>query len=201
MTKRGNKITVNFIINTKKPFYISLSNRYSTLPHFAADPPPHQSTPSTTPAQPAMPSNFKNEAQHQALAHQACCTHKLSEDNTIDTHITWAKDDITSLAKANTNVKCRRAIDLAHRITNNTVTGTKSILQQGCCAGYAFSSTLHRACQSLSPSPHVHFQSQSQIWYYNPVSPIPMITYDYGANGYYLCKTDHINTGLNILKP
>ena len=75
-----------------------------------------------------MPSNFKNKAQCQALARQMRRTHKLSEDNIIDTHITGAEDDITSLAKANTDVKCRLAIDLVHRITNNTATGTKSSL-------------------------------------------------------------------------
>jgi len=106
-----------------------------------------------------MPSNFKNKAQCHALAHQTRRTHKLSEDNIIDTHITWAADYITSLAKANTKAKFHHAINLAHRITNNTATGTKSILQQGCHAGYALSTTLCRACQSLSPSRHVHFQS------------------------------------------
>jgi hypothetical protein len=72
-----------------------------------------------------MPSNFKHNAQHRTLACQTCCTHKLIEDDIIDTHITWAEDDLSSLAKANTSSKCCCAIDLAHSITNNTATGPK----------------------------------------------------------------------------
>jgi hypothetical protein len=41
----------------------------------------------------------------------------------------------------------------------------------------------------------------SQIHYYNPASTMPMITYDSGANGHYLCEVDRINAGLPIPKP
>jgi hypothetical protein len=50
----------------------------------------------------AMPSTFKYNAHCRALTYQTCCTHKLNNDNIIDTDITWAEEDLTSLTKTDT---------------------------------------------------------------------------------------------------
>jgi len=198
--KKGRQWRVNAITNTKQPFYISISNRYSTLPQFATDLPPSSPTqqqprPSLTP----IPSNLKHKAQCKALECLACCHQLLHKDTLINQHITWAKDERTSLAKADTTSIHKLAIDSAHKIIMTTA--PTPILQKGRNTTYALSTTICQALQIFSADHHVHFNSPSQVRYYDPTTDVPMIMFDSGADGHYLSEDDCINAGLPIVRP
>eukprot|EP00804_Cyclotella_cryptica_P006425 CCRYP_014284-RA/>CCRYP_014284-RA protein AED:0.46 eAED:0.44 QI:0/0/0/1/0/0.5/2/0/225 len=136
-TKKGQLRNFNSISNNKSSFYTSISNYYSTLPQYAADP-PHTSPPprqpqfTLTPPQPPpipIPSTFKHKVQRKALQRQARRLRLLNEANLLERHISWAEDERTAKAKADTNSKQRRAIDMAH--TTYPGKPQLSIAQQG----------------------------------------------------------------------
>jgi hypothetical protein len=121
--KRGNKTKVNFIINTKNRFtavYPIGTVLFSTSQVTTHHPTKQHHPPCQHNLTCLATSKTKLNAEHSPAKH---ATHTNSV-KTISSTITWAEDDITSLAKANTDAKCSCAIDLAHRITNNTATGT-----------------------------------------------------------------------------
>ena len=185
----------------KQPFYITLSNQYSSLPQFAADP-PHDNSPTTQPVPNPnpIPSTFKHKAQHKALARKIKCLHLLTEDAMLDQHITWAKDEHTAAAKGDTTAKQCLTIDNSHK-GGTMHAPTPSIIQTSRNLGFVFSTSLHRAAQKLSSDHHVHFSSHTSICHYDPNAHVPMITYDSGAGGHYLCKADRIAARLPILRP
>eukprot|EP00804_Cyclotella_cryptica_P014190 CCRYP_005611-RA/>CCRYP_005611-RA protein AED:0.75 eAED:0.40 QI:0/0/0/0.5/0/0/2/0/286 len=121
-TLKGKLENFNIIPNNKSSFYTSVSNYYSTLPHYAADPPHTSTIPSKQqfslapklPQPTPIPSSFKHKAQRKALERQARRLRLLNEATLLDRHISWAEDERTTKAKADTTSKQRRAIDTAH---------------------------------------------------------------------------------------
>ena len=146
--KKGQLKNSNPITNKKSAFYNSVSNYYSTLPQYATDP-PHTSLISThppftlAPTQPLptpIPSTFKLKAQRKVLERQARRLHLHNEATLLDRHISWAEDERTSHAKADTKSKQRRAIDTAHASYPGKT--QSSITQHGRHTAYALSSTI-----------------------------------------------------------
>eukprot|EP00804_Cyclotella_cryptica_P010646 CCRYP_005461-RA/>CCRYP_005461-RA protein AED:0.51 eAED:0.51 QI:0/-1/0/1/-1/1/1/0/104 len=95
-----------------------------------------------------IPSTFKHKAQRKALERQACRLHLLNEATLMDRHISWAEDEKTSQAKADTNSKQWCAIDTAH--TTYPGKTQLSIAQHGLRTNYALSSTIRRAMHNFS---------------------------------------------------
>ncbi len=120
--KKGQLKNFKSLSNNKSSFYTSVSNYYSILPQYAADPPHNSPNPnkqqfSLSPKQPTptpIPSNFKHKAQRKAMERQAQRLRLLNEATLLDRHISWAEDKRTAKAKADTTSKQRRAIDTAH---------------------------------------------------------------------------------------
>jgi hypothetical protein len=90
---RHNKLK-NTSSTYKQPFYIKLSNQYSSLPQFAADP-PLDNLPTTQPVlnPTPIPSTSKHKAQCKALACKIKCLRLLAEEAMLDQRITWAEDE------------------------------------------------------------------------------------------------------------
>jgi len=185
----------------KQPFYITLSNQYSSLPQFAADP-PHDNSPTTQPVPNPnpIPSTFKHKAQRKALVRKIKRLRLLAEDAMLDQHHTWAEDECTAATKGDTTAKQRLAIDNSHK-GGTMHAPTPSIIQTSRKLGFVFSTSLSRTAQQLSSDHHVHFSSHTSICHYNPNADVPMITYDSGADGHYLCEADRIAAHLPILCP
>eukprot|EP00804_Cyclotella_cryptica_P011508 CCRYP_017067-RA/>CCRYP_017067-RA protein AED:0.60 eAED:0.30 QI:0/0/0/0.5/0/0.5/2/0/565 len=204
---KGQLRKFNSISNDKSSFYNSVSNYYSTLLQYAADP-PHTSPPSIqpqftlAPKRPPpipIPSTFKHKTQRKVLERQTGRLHLLNEATLLDRHISWAEDERTSHAKADTNSKQRRAIDTAH--TTYPGKTQLSIAQHSRCTNYELSSTIRRAMHNFSTNRHVRFTSKTQVRHYEPQATTPLITFDSGADGHYLSETDRLTAGLPILRP
>eukprot|EP00804_Cyclotella_cryptica_P028485 CCRYP_020574-RA/>CCRYP_020574-RA protein AED:0.76 eAED:0.38 QI:0/-1/0/1/-1/1/1/0/353 len=88
---------------TSKPrFYVAISNAYSTLPQYAADP-PSSSTPThilSLPPPVPIPSTFKLKAMRRLHARQHKRAQTAADNQLLDQHITWAEDERTAAAKA-----------------------------------------------------------------------------------------------------
>lgn len=113
IVSNNTKWLVNKNAAVRKPFYTAISNRYSTLPQYAPDPPtltPHQ----TQAPSPPIPSKFKYKALCLAIECQAKCTLNLHEDQLIEQHIICAEDARTVSAKADATSPSHVAIDRAH---------------------------------------------------------------------------------------
>jgi hypothetical protein len=173
MVQKGKRTNPNTTI-TKKPFYVHISNKYASLPDFAADPPP--SLPdntflpmsNTTPATNinSKPSKFRLRNQRRALARKQRRDRINDENALIDEHITWAEDERTTMAKADMSNMQRRAIDNAHT-QKSTKPISITILQRGRNLGYALSTTARvmvRSC--INASPHVRFAPHNQVYCY-----------------------------------
>ncbi len=139
-TVKGKTNSVNATKKHNLSFYCHLSNLYSTLPQYAADPPNTTSSqhnvPATSQGAP-VPSTYKHKAQRKYLARQQKRLVRAEEEDCIDRHIQWAEDELTSLAKASQS-KGRLAIDASH---NKIKAPSTSILYNGRMAGYAFATT------------------------------------------------------------
>ena len=57
------------------------------------------------------------------------------------------------------------------------------------------------SASTLGAKPQVHFNKRSHTRHYDPASHVPMITYDSGADGHYVCEADRLQAGLPILHP
>eukprot|EP00804_Cyclotella_cryptica_P000999 CCRYP_012348-RA/>CCRYP_012348-RA protein AED:0.11 eAED:0.11 QI:0/0/0/1/1/1/3/0/1327 len=169
-------------------------------PSESDDPPhtsPNPSRPQFTlsPKQPPptpIPSNFKHKAQRKALERQARRLRLLNEATLLDRHISWAEDERTPQAKADTTSKQRRAIDTAHTIHPR---------KQRLSFGQALSETLRRTLNNLSTNRHVRFAAHTQIRHFDSQATTPLITIDSGADSHYLPETDRLAAGLSILRP
>ena len=170
MVTKGKRTNPNTSI-TKKPFYVHLSNKYASLPAFAVDPPNNSTNnnPMTGTTPPATtktnkPSKFKLRNQRRALARKLRRDKSNNENALIDEHITWAEDERTVLAKADTSNKQRRSIDTAHATPSSKPI---SILQRGRNLGYAMSTTARDMVRTfIKESPHVRFASHNQVYRY-----------------------------------
>ena len=180
-------------------FYCHLSNLYSTLPEYAADPPntttPQHNVPAPSQGAP-VPSTYKRKAQRKYLARQQKRLAGAEEEDCIDHHIQWAEDELTTIAKASQS-KGRIAIDASH---NKNKPAPTSILQNGRRAGYAFATTTKRICQRFHTAQHVQFHKHHSIRLFS-TNDIPAITYDSGADGHYLNEADRRRAQLPILRP
>ncbi len=103
--------------------------------------------------------------------------HLRDSDNLfLDNSITLAKDEWTSLAKADDNNKKCMAINDAHNKRGTTRIG---FIQLGRNATYSLGSAFNRTIKKLNKDKHVSFAT-------HPV----MVTYDSGADGHYISEKD-----------
>ena len=121
------------------------------------------------------------------------------EDAFLDKAIARAEQERTAIAKADTAMPQRKAIDANHRITRPKVSfqqGSRNI-------SYAIGSCLKRATQQLTqPGKHVSFASTHKVRVYQCHSaPAVLATLDSGADGHYLSEADRRKANLPILRP
>eukprot|EP00804_Cyclotella_cryptica_P020933 CCRYP_009266-RA/>CCRYP_009266-RA protein AED:0.39 eAED:0.42 QI:0/0/0/1/1/1/3/0/380 len=174
---------------TSKPrFYVAISNAYSTLPQYAADP-PSSSTPThilSLPPPVPIPSTFKLKAMRRLHARQHKRAQTAADNQLLDQHITWAEDERTAAAKADILHPRCQAINNAHTRTSKPAV---SLLQASKNTGYALATNIRRTLHKCLPAvPHVTFQAQAHVRHFHPNTSEPMITYDSGADGHYLSE-------------
>ena len=99
--------------NVKKTFYAKISNAYSTLPAFSADPPEktvaNKKSSATDVQVRAVPSKFRLKADRRRLRRIERAARAAGLDTLLDHHITWAEDERTALAKADNSNRKRAA--------------------------------------------------------------------------------------------
>ena len=116
----------------------------------------------------------------------------LNEATLLDHHISWAEDERTTKAKADTTSKQRQAIDTAHTMHPKK--------HQQISRGQALATTIRRALNKLSTTRHVHFAAHPHIRHFDSKATTPLITFDSGADSHYLSETDRLAAGLPILR-
>ncbi len=186
----------------KKRIYKQISNIYATLPAFAADPPDNEPTaqhPSTNLHQNNVyTSTFRAKALRRVAARRAKANAKLEEELVLDKAITWAEDEHTALAKRDTALPRRTAIERGHAITKAT---TPSILQTSKNWGYALQSTIKDWARTVSKNhSHVRFAKQALIQEFE-ANDIPiMASLDSGADNHCISEEDKKRLCLPILR-
>ena len=191
--KKGSKIT-----KPTDTYYTELSNNYSRLAEFSADPGPPDEPPSTA-------SLFKIKAakrRHKKI--QRKIKKKLAskagnDDEVIEEYIVMAEDERTIMAKEDKGNARRVTIDAAHAV------GTKkqpSVIQRGKNFGRAPSESAHRIVRKIinNNQPHVTFAGQATEATYNKEEAAVLITYDSGADGHYMSDGDRKKMGMPILR-
>ena len=191
--------------HSEKTFFTKISNQYASLPQFAADEPTttkNQTQPTTTTPAP-IPSKFRLKAARRQQRRRAKQRATTEESDFIDQHITWAKDERTSLAKGGGSNPRKQAIDAAHLSQRNgTAARPTSILQRSRNLGYAMHTSLARAVRgAMRPQQlRVRFAPKPQECLFAPDDNPVMLTYDSGANGNYLSESDRRRANLPILR-
>eukprot|EP00804_Cyclotella_cryptica_P009386 CCRYP_018080-RA/>CCRYP_018080-RA protein AED:0.62 eAED:0.39 QI:0/0/0/0.5/1/1/2/0/305 len=187
--------------HNNKPFYVAISNAYSTLPQCAADP-PISSIPThilSLPPPVPIPSTFKLKAMRRLHARQHKRAQTTADNQLLDQHITWAEGERTAAAKADILHPRCQAINNAHTRTSKPAV---SLLQASKNTGYALATNIRRTLHKCLPAvPHVTFQAQARVRHFHPNTSEPMITYDSGADGHYLSEADRHTAKLPILAP
>ena len=187
--------------NVKKTCYAEISNAYSTLPAFSADPPEKivankkSSAPDVQVR--AVPSKFRLKADRRRLRRIERAARAAGLDTLLDHHITWAEDECTALAKADNSNRKRAAVEHAHK---GRTTAAPSLLQRTKNLGQAFSASVRRAAKTVIAAPHVSFAAKAKVINYNPDATPIVLTYDSGADGHYLSEKDRTKAGLPILR-
>ncbi len=131
-----------------------------------------------------------NKHQRQALIrqHRHAVLQKLnkSEELFLDTAITKAEDEQTTMAKLNINNAKQAAINSAHAQTDKPCV---RIMQQGRNMVHSIGSAFKRAVKTINNTKHVRFSLQHKVCTikYNNVV---MVTYDSGADGHYISEQD-----------
>lgn len=152
----------------KKRIYKQISNIYATLPAFAADPPDNEPTaqhPSTNLHQNNVyTSTFRAKALRRVAARKAKANAKLEEELVLDKAITWAEDEHTALAKLDTALPRRTAIERGHTITKAT---THLPSSKPARIGDMLSRALSRIGPELSPRIIHMFDLQNKHSYKN----------------------------------
>ncbi len=118
--------------------------------------------------------------QHQHIKQTLQQLHE-SDDLFLDNIITHTKDKHAAIAKGDTNnVKC------------------VAILDQRCHnTAYCLGSAFNWAISKLIRNKHVSFTKQNKVHLYDATTtPSIMLTYDSGADGYYISKQDQCKAGL-----
>eukprot|EP00804_Cyclotella_cryptica_P009005 CCRYP_003106-RA/>CCRYP_003106-RA protein AED:0.44 eAED:0.55 QI:0/0/0/0.8/1/1/5/0/886 len=166
---------------------------YPNPPHTSTIPSKQQFSLAPKLPQPTpIPSSFKHKAQRKALERQARRLRLLNEATLLDRHISWAEDERTTKAKADTTSKQRRAIDTAHTMHPRK--------QHQLSHGQAMATTIRRALNNLSTNRHVRFTAHPQIRHFDSKATTLLITFDSGADSHYLSETDRLAAGLPILR-
>ena len=179
-------------------YYIELSNAYSSLAEFSADP-----SPDNTPTSAASLFKLKSmKSRHQRI--QRNIKKKLkdatdTDDAIIEQYIDMAEDKRTDMAKSNKSNARRVAIDTAH---SKPTKPNPSLLQQSKNLSQMFSAATRRLVRKLTNSNQnrVTFAGQAMVAEYNPEDTTVMITYDSGADGHYISEDDRKTIGLPILR-
>eukprot|EP00804_Cyclotella_cryptica_P029885 CCRYP_010794-RA/>CCRYP_010794-RA protein AED:0.38 eAED:0.53 QI:0/0/0/1/0/0.2/5/0/538 len=158
---------------TNPSYYIAISNAYSTLPRYTAD--PHHTTTLSNSSSPhalaAMPSTFKHKSLLRLQAHCIKRDTVAADQVLLDHHITWAEDERTAAAKADLLQPYRQALDYAHAHTHPQ---TQSYLSPSYQEHWVCSSNQHQAstarlpillqaCRLPVPSPCPLLQPQRQL--------------------------------------
>ncbi len=120
-----------------------------------------------------------------------------SEELFLDTAITQAEDEQTTMAKLNINNAKQAAIDSAHARTDKPCMG---IMQQGRNMVHSIWPAFKRAVKTISNTKHVRFNLQHKVCTIKN-NNIVMVTYDSGADGHYISEQDWGKAGLPILCP
>jgi hypothetical protein len=184
----------------RKPdqYYIELSNAYSSLAEFLANPNPDDAPTSAA-------SLFKLKSMKQRHQRIQCKIKKKLKDATdtddaiIEQYINLAEDKRTEMAKSDKSNACRVAIDTAH------LTPTKpkpSLLQQSKNLGRMLSAATRRLVRKIANSNQhrVTFAGQAMVAEYNTENTTVMVTYDSGADSHYISERDRKKVGLPILR-
>jgi hypothetical protein len=142
-----------------------------------------------------------NKHQRQALIHQHrhAILQKLneSEELFLDTAITQAEDEGTTMAKLNINNAKQAAINSAHAWTDKPC---MRIMQQGRNMVHSIGSAFKRAVKTINNTKHVRFSLQHKVHTIEN-NNVVMVTYDSGADGHYISEQDQAKAGLPILHP
>ncbi len=111
-----------------------------------------------------------------------------SDDLFLDNSITQAKDECTAIAKNNTNMAKRVAIDSAYAQHDQP---TIRLAQRGQNTAYCLDSAFNQTIKKLNKNIHVSFAKQNKVHLFDATStPSIMLTYDSEANGHYISKHD-----------
>ncbi len=184
----------------RKPdqYYIELSNAYSSLADFLANP-----SPDNAPTSAASLFKLKSmKRRHQQIQHKIKKKLKDATDTDeaiIEQYINLAEDKRTEMAKSNKSNARRVAIDTAHA----TPTKPKpSLLQQSKNLGRMLSAATRRLVRKITNSNQhrVMFAGQAMVAEYNTKNTTVMVTYDSGGDGHYISERDRKKVGLPILR-
>jgi hypothetical protein len=120
-----------------------------------------------------------------------------SEELFLDTAITQAEDEQTTMAKLTINNAKQAAIDSAHARTDKQCA---RIMQLGCNMVHSIGSAFKRAVKTINNTKHVCFSLQHKVRTIKN-NNVVMVTYDSGADGHYISEQDQAKAGLPILHP
>jgi hypothetical protein len=131
-----------------------------------------------------------NKHQRRALIrqHRHAVLQKLnkSEELFLDTAITQAEDEQTTMAKLNINDAKRAAIDSAHARTDKSCV---RIMQQGHNMVHSIGSAFKRAVKTINNTKHVCFSLQHKVCTIKN-NNVVMVMYDSGTDGQYISEQD-----------
>ena len=129
-----------------------------------------------------------NKHQRQALIrqHRRAILQKIIESGELflDTAITQAEDERTTMAKLNINNAKQAAIDSAHARTDKPCV---RIMQQGRNMVHSIGSAFKRAVKTINNTKHVRFSLQHKVRTIKNNNVI-MVAYDSGADGHYISE-------------
>ena len=169
--RKGPRLTHKY---NKNPYYIELSNTYSLLAEFSANP-----------SQRYQPTNTDSNFKHKA---DVRCQEELN--NQIDKNIIKTRDNDAAIINA--------AIELAD---DERSTMNKPTIHQRDQVGKAYITANHKRNNSFTrDGKHVQCMSKPSMATYQQHDNTPMLTYDSGIYGHYLSKKDRTKLGLPILR-
>jgi len=115
----------------------------------------------------------------------------------LDSSITLAEEERTSLAKADESNRKRMAINAAH---TKRVTTSIGFAQRGCNAAYSLGSAFNRMIKKINKNKHVSFATHNRVHQYSSNEQPIMVTYNSGADGHNISEKDQRKSGLPILR-
>ena len=187
----------NRLRNKSDPYYIELSNTYSLLADFSANP-----------SQTEKPTNKDRQLKTRGAKqlHQKendkinkyIYDNKNNDDVLIDAAITIAEYERTVMAKNDITDVRQVTIDASHTAAykNNT-----KILQMEEHVANTISTETRRIINNIKrDGKHVKFRRNPTIATLYNDDDATMLTYDSGADGHYLRKRDRKKLGLPILR-